>query len=414
MAARRSFKRIAGSLQFLLLLLPWGLVVTGQNIKIIQLPAHVSVKAGDNLTLQCVLSGANIPGGVRWYKGKDRSQTPIHSDRQGASNRGVRVIPGDNADFGIIIQNIRPEDDGTYFCVKFRAGVSEKELVSGEGTLVSVIAEPSQPVVLGRTRRITAGSRASFNCSTGGFFPREITVSWLKNGKKIPAAPANILDSEEKQSITYRAESTVEILLERGDVKSQLTCQIQHKSLEGRGPLQQTFALGAVLRVPPKVHLETNPSSPVQLNISMLVTCNADSFYPYNAKMELFPKDAPGRKGKVGVKTSNQDGTFNLKSSLEMLATEDRNHSIFLCQVRHDSQPLVNEGITLFIRLSGDGPESSPSLLVLWIPLFLTKVAILFFISCLFLMKVPVCKNTKHHSTEQKTEPQNIPENETV
>ncbi|XP_070604856.1 tyrosine-protein phosphatase non-receptor type substrate 1-like [Erythrolamprus reginae] len=235
MAARRSFKRIAGSLQFLLLLLPWGL---GQNIKITQLPAHVSVKAGDNLTLQCVLSGANIPGGVWWYKGKDRSQTPIHSDRQEASNRGVRVIPGDNADFSIIIQNVRREDDGTYFCVKFRAGVPEKELVSGEGTVVSVIAEPSQPVFRGPTRRITAGSRASFNCSTGGFFPREITVSWLKDGKEIPAAPANILDSEEKQSISYRAESTVEILLERGDVKSQLTCQIQHKSLEGRGPLQ--------------------------------------------------------------------------------------------------------------------------------------------------------------------------------
>ncbi|XP_070600518.1 tyrosine-protein phosphatase non-receptor type substrate 1-like isoform X2 [Erythrolamprus reginae] len=334
-------------------------VVTGQNIKITQLPADISVKAGDTLTLQCVLSGANIPGGVRWYKGKDRSQTPIYSDKQGASNRGVRVIPGDNADFGIIIQNVRPEDDGTYFCVKFRAGVPEKELDSGEGTVVSVIAEPSQPVVLGPTRRIMAGSRASFNCSTGGFSPREITVSWLKNGKKIPAAPAKILDSEEKQSISYRAESMVEIPLEQGDVKSQLTCQIQHKSLEGHGPLQQTFALGDVLRVSPKVRLETNPPSPVQLNISMLVTCNAESFYPDDAKMELFPKDASGRKVKVGVKTPNQDGTFTLKSSLEMLATEERNHSMFLCQVQHDSQPLVNESITLFIRMQPDDNRNS-------------------------------------------------------
>ncbi|XP_070604857.1 tyrosine-protein phosphatase non-receptor type substrate 1-like [Erythrolamprus reginae] len=145
MAARRSFKRIRGPPQLLLLLLlPWGLVVSGQNITIIQHPEKISVEAGDNLTLQCTLSGVNIPGSVRWYKGRDRSQTPIYSDKQGASNRGVRVIPGDNADFSIIIQNVRPEDDGTYFCVKFRAEVPERELVLGKGTLVYVIDSQKQ------------------------------------------------------------------------------------------------------------------------------------------------------------------------------------------------------------------------------------------------------------------------------
>ncbi|XP_058032788.1 tyrosine-protein phosphatase non-receptor type substrate 1 [Ahaetulla prasina] len=335
-------------------------VVTGQlKVDVTQLPETVSVKAGENLTLKCTLTGGNIPGGVRWYKGPDRSQTPIYSDKQEASNRVVRVIPGSNTDFSIDIQNIRPEDAGTYYCVKFRAGIPEKELVSGKGTLVSVIAMPSQPVVLGPTRRITAGSRASFSCSTGGFSPREITVSWLKDGKKIPGGQTNILNSDEKQSISYRAENTLEIMLDRGDVKSQLTCQIQHRSLDGRGPLQQIFALRDVLRVPPKVRLETSPPSPVQLNVSVTVTCNAESFYPDDAKVELFPKDAPSRKGKVGAKTSNQDGTFSLKSNLEMMATEDKNFSMFLCQVQHDSQPLVNETTTLLIRMQ---PEDNRSM----------------------------------------------------
>ncbi|ETE57009.1 Tyrosine-protein phosphatase non-receptor type substrate 1, partial [Ophiophagus hannah] len=298
---------------------------TGQNVEVTQLPETISVKAGENLTLKCTLTGANLPGGVRWYKGLDRNQTPIYSDKQEASNRGIRVIPGSNTDFSINIQNVQPEDAGTYFCVKFRAGVQEREL-------------PSQPVVLGPTRRITAGFRASFNCSTGGFSPQEITVSWLKDGKKIPAAKTNILNSDEKQSISYRAESTVEIPLEQGDVKSQLTCQIQHRSLD----------------VPPKVRLETNPPSPVQLNASVIVSCNAESFYPEDAKVELFAKDVQARKGKVGVKTSNPDGTFSLKSNLEMLATEDRNFSMFLCQVQHDSQSLVNETTTLLIKQSED------------------------------------------------------------
>uniref|UniRef100_A0A670Z4E8 Ig-like domain-containing protein n=1 Tax=Pseudonaja textilis TaxID=8673 RepID=A0A670Z4E8_PSETE len=114
-------------------------VVTGQNIQVTQLPDTISVKAGENLTLRCRLTGGNLPGGVRWYKGLDRSQPPIYSDKEGASNRVVRVIPGSSTDFSINIQNVQPEDAGTYYCVKFRAGIQERELASGKGTLVSVI-----------------------------------------------------------------------------------------------------------------------------------------------------------------------------------------------------------------------------------------------------------------------------------
>ncbi|XP_029142788.1 signal-regulatory protein beta-1-like [Protobothrops mucrosquamatus] len=219
-----------------------------EKTEVTQLPETVSVKAGDSLTLQCTLTGVNLLGGVQWFKGLDRNQPPIYSDNVRASNRGVRLIPRSNTDFSINIPNIRPEDAGIYYCVKFRAGIPERKLASGKGTLVSVIAKPSQPVVRGPTRRVVAGSRASFNCSTEGFSPQEITVSWLKDGKKIQAAQTNILNSDETESISYQVESTVEIPLEQGDVKSQLTCQIQHRSLDG--PLQQAFPLSDVLRAP--------------------------------------------------------------------------------------------------------------------------------------------------------------------
>ncbi|ETE56959.1 Tyrosine-protein phosphatase non-receptor type substrate 1, partial [Ophiophagus hannah] len=217
-----------------------------QNIVVTQVPKTISVKSGENLTLKCTLTGAILPGVVWWYKGLDRKQPPIFSDNQGASNRGVRVMPGSNTDFSINIQNVQPEDAGTYFCVKFVPWVPERELILGKGTLVSVIAKPSQPVILGPTQRILVGSWASFNCYSEGFFPREITVSWWKDREKIPAAQTNILNTYENQNISYQAESTVEIPLEQGDMKSQLTCQIQHRSLEV--PIQQTFALGDILR----------------------------------------------------------------------------------------------------------------------------------------------------------------------
>ncbi|XP_029142287.1 signal-regulatory protein beta-1-like [Protobothrops mucrosquamatus] len=409
MAALRSFKRIPGPLQLLLflLLLPQDLVVTGQKTEVTQLPETISVNAGDSLTLKCTLIGANLPGGVRWFKGLDRNQPPIYSDKQGISNRGVRLVPGSNTEFSINIPNIRPEDAGTYYCVKFRAGFPERELASGKGTQVFVIAMPSQPVVHGPTRRVAAGSRATFNCSTEGFSPPEITVSWLKDGKEIQAAQTNILNLDGTESISYRAESTVEIPLEQGDVRSQLTCQIQHRSLEA--PLQQSFPLGDVLRVPPKVHMETSPPPPIQLNTTVTVTCSVEEFYPDDANLELFFNNAPNRKGTVGLRTPNPDETFSLNTYLEVVATEDRNNSQFSCVVQQESQSLLTLTTKLAVVMQpedhkclGSAPSSVPqqSLLVLWLPLFLSKAAVFLLVSCLFLTKM--CRGKKAKSRSRK------------
>ncbi|XP_063152962.1 signal-regulatory protein beta-1-like [Candoia aspera] len=335
-----------------------------------QHPESVSVRAGETLTLTCtlVLTGANLPGGVRWYKDLDRSQ-PVYSDREGSSSRGERVVPASMTDFSINIRNILPEDAGTYYCVKLRAGKPEKELAKGKGTVVSVTASPSQPSLRGPPGRITAGSRASFNCSAEGFSPREITVLWLKDGREVGDAQTKILDSGGRQSISYRVESTVEVLLGRGDVKSQLTCRIKHSSLEA--PLQQDFPLGAILRVPPKVSLVISPPSPIQLNATVNVICSAEKFYPEDAKVDLFTKN-PSGKGKTDSATLNSDGTSSLKSYMMVVATKDRNSSLFTCLVKHNSRPAIKATATMFIRTqlgkSKCGPSESSFLPILILP----------------------------------------------
>ncbi|XP_026577071.1 tyrosine-protein phosphatase non-receptor type substrate 1-like, partial [Pseudonaja textilis] len=139
---------------------------------------------------------------------------------------------------------------------------------------------------------------------------------------------------------------------------------------------------------PPKLHLEINPPSPVQLNTSVTVTCNVESFYPEDVKVELFAKDAQARKGKVGMKTSNPDGTFSLKSNLEMLSTKDINFSTFLCLVQQDSQSPVYDTITLFITEQLQRSSSQRSLLLLCITLFLSKVVILSISSFLLIKRI--------------------------
>ncbi|XP_058033190.1 tyrosine-protein phosphatase non-receptor type substrate 1-like isoform X2 [Ahaetulla prasina] len=260
--------------------------------------------------------------------------------------------------------------------------------------LLQDLAEPFQVQIHGPKGRITAGSRATFRCSASEPF-QDMRLKWIKDGERIKANYTQMMSTDPKG--LHHLASIVEILLGQGDVKSQLSCQVQYNISQKS---QRNFPLGDVLRVPPKMRLETIPPSPVQLNASLMVTCNAEGFYPGDAKLELLSEDAPNRKGMVSRRISNPDGTFSLKSYLEVTATEDKNSSAFLCQVLQDFEPLASEIATLFITSPLKKSENSQqqSLLVLCIALFLSKGAAVLFVSCLFLGKACGLKRRKSPS----------------
>lgn len=96
----------------------------------------------------------------------------------------------------------------------------------------------------GPSHRAAPGQSVSFNCSAGGFFPRDIQVQWLKNSSPVRAVLPHI--TSELSNSSYRMSSTVQVMLQKDDVHSNLTCQVQHSTLAA--PLRRTYALGQVLR----------------------------------------------------------------------------------------------------------------------------------------------------------------------
>ncbi|KAJ6655849.1 hypothetical protein lerEdw1_004619, partial [Lerista edwardsae] len=330
----------------------------GQDLEVRQTPGPLLLSAGETLTLNCTLMGLSIPGGVRWYKGTDRNQPAIYSDKAPQGNpRVTRIVSGGEEDFSIRISNIHPEDAGTYYCVKLRAGNPEREYKSGTGTVVSVIATPSQPSISGPRSRVTSGASATFNCTSDRFAPRGIDVTWFKDRRQLPAPPPTVLP--EGASTSYQAASTVEVLLTDKDVKSQLTCQIKHSTL--KSPLQQVFSLGDILRVPPKVRLETHPALPIPLNDSVTITCSAEGFYPNDTRLVWLENGQETAGGRAGSLTQNPAGTFTLTNSLAVTASLDRNKTVFACRVAHDSQPPVTEELTLEVGVPSEKDGSSGS-----------------------------------------------------
>ncbi|CAM5152431.1 unnamed protein product [Eretmochelys imbricata] len=68
-------------------------------------------------------------------------------------------------------------------------------------------ASPSAPSVSSPHSGAELGPPVTFTCTSGGFSPRDIAVTWLKKGAKLPAPQPRVLP--EHKSVSYNMSSTV-------------------------------------------------------------------------------------------------------------------------------------------------------------------------------------------------------------
>nr|AYM94156.1 immunoglobulin heavy chain IGH-10 [Canis lupus familiaris] len=151
------------------------------------------VKPGGSLRLSCVTSGFTFSdysmdwvrqapgGGLQWVATLRGGGEIFYSD----AVKGRFTVSGDNAESTLYLQmnNLRPEDRGTYYCAK----TLRKHAYSGffdywgQGTLVTVSsASTTAPSVfpLAPSCGSTSGSTVALACLVSGYFPEPVTVSW--------------------------------------------------------------------------------------------------------------------------------------------------------------------------------------------------------------------------------------------
>ncbi|NWT19107.1 SHPS1 phosphatase, partial [Vireo altiloquus] len=321
------------------------------NLKLQQPQDKVSVAAGERLTLNCTISGDAGPGAVRWLKGWGSGNKTIYDQReQDLDPRVTRAVVGSNTDFTIHIRNVQPEDMGTYYCVRFNKALSGEQVSQrGNGTEVSVQAKPSPPLVSGPEQRAMPGQSVPFNCTTGGFFPKDIGVKWFRNKDIMSAQPPNVTEWPVK---SYNMSSTVTVPLQKDDVRSQLFCEVHHSTLQS--PLRGSYQLSRVLRVPPSVEVRAEPS-PVELNKTVTFTCHVKEFYPANMFVSWLVNGIERKVEKVSQPLELPRGLFELRHQLEVQATEETNGSKIICIVVHDAQAPVNDSATLWISNPDQG-----------------------------------------------------------
>ncbi|NXE57421.1 SIRB1 protein, partial [Casuarius casuarius] len=308
---------------------------------------EVSVSVGQTLTLHCAVSGDTMAGPVKWLKAFGSGKRIIY-DQKGSLPRVTRAVNESSTNYTIHISKVRVEDAGTYYCVKFKKGAEQdEEYSSGAGTEVFVHGDPASVAVSGPQHRVEPGSLVRFTCTAGGFFPRDIGVEWLKNGAPVRAPGPRVTAGQTSSS--YDMVSAVEVTLQAADVRSQLTCVVRHSTLHA--PLRETYNLSDAVRVPPTVRVLADLPNPVEVNKTVNFTCSVEGFYPDAVTLTWLENGVEANAGSPPRPTETSQGTFELRSLLEVQATEEKNQSVFTCRVVHDSQSPVSSAVTLQIAV---------------------------------------------------------------
>ncbi|XP_071303094.1 tyrosine-protein phosphatase non-receptor type substrate 1-like isoform X2 [Agelaius tricolor] len=339
--------RTAWALPCLLLLaLPGMDAQAGQDFTLQQPQPKVTVTAGETLTLNCTTSGVAGPGPVMWLKGWGSGNKTVYDPSNvDSSSRVTMAASVSDTDFTIRISNVQPEDMGTYYCVKFvKAATGVDELFRrGNGTEVSVQAKPSPPLVSGPEQRARPEESVPFTCTTGGFLPDKIEVKWFKNNNPMGVQPPQVTEWKMK---TYNMSSTVKVTLQRDDARSQLTCEVAHSTLPA--PLRGSFQLSRVLRVPPSVEVRAEPS-PAEVNKTVAFICLVKEFYPAQVSVSWLENGIEIKGQNLSRPLELPQGLFELRSRVEVQATEEKNGSTITCTVLHDAQAPANYSTVLWI-----------------------------------------------------------------
>ncbi|KAM8798049.1 signal-regulatory protein beta-1-like [Eudromia elegans] len=346
-------------------------------LQVLQPQDEVSVSTGTTLTLQCTVLEDKVVGSIKWLKDSGGRNETVY-DQKGSGHRATRIVNSSDTNYDISISNVQVEDAGTYYCVKFKKGDYQDEVfLWGKGTKVLVNASPVEVAVSGPTQRAEPGSKARFTCSARGFFPADIQVRWLKNGHRVPAPKALVF--EEPPGSSFAMSSALDLTLAPSDVRTQLSCEVSHSTL--RAALRRTYNVSDALRVPPTVRLLAKPSSTVEVNKTVNLSCSAEGFYP-NSLSLTWLENGLELPAEAASPAPTAQGTFELQSSLAVQAALERNQSVIACRVVHDAQSPVSRSVTLHVTLppergaadpSADGKGSAPLLLGFSLGLLLEK-----------------------------------------
>ncbi|XP_065278445.1 tapasin-related protein-like [Emys orbicularis] len=262
---------------------------------------------------------------VQWYLFEERIAQ--YNQGRGESQPGASVSEQEleNGNASLSLSRVTVSDEGPYKCV---IGYGMEQL-QGE-TALHVLAAPRLSIP---RRSAGTDTATSFPCHVWGFYPGDVTVTWLRDGRVLTdathSAPQRNPDGTFNLTLTHTFTPTA------SDSGSIFSCRITHSALAQ--PLREEFPL-AVTAAPRIIVPQRSGTKYTTTSFP----CHVWGFYPQDIAVTWL------RDGRVRTESTysplqrNPDGTFNLTLTYTFAPTFRDRGSILTCRVSHSAlaQPL--------------------------------------------------------------------------
>ncbi|XP_044870453.1 signal-regulatory protein beta-1-like [Mauremys mutica] len=228
----------------------------------------------------------------------------------------------------LLLHQVAVRDGGRYTSTVIYTPDKEEKQLELQVTAAPRLSVPRKAGVL--------NAASSFPCHVWGFYPGDVTVTWLRDGQVLTdatrSAPQRNSDGTFNLTLTYTFTPNL------SDSSSIFSCHVSHVALAQ--PLREEFPL--VIGAAPRISV---PRRSAVRNAETFFPCHVWGFYPGDVTVTWLRDGQVLTDATRSAPQRNPDGTFNLTAIYMFTPTTSDSGSIFSCRVSHPAlaQPLREE-----------------------------------------------------------------------
>ncbi|XP_078076921.1 uncharacterized protein LOC144498908 [Mustelus asterias] len=281
---------------------------------------------------------------IIWYKIIDGEKIPLLKHNNGAEENFYlnkythSMIKFDYPDYThsvcsmlLFTATIQEDENSQYSCEVGHIGLKDpvEKFVQLNAkafpTLNAIISEPRNPVI---------GKQLTLTCKVHSFYPKDITVRWLKNEDVITdTETSEIVNSE---NVLYELTSSCTFTATLSDLNSKCKCQVHHESL--MYPRFAEYITESLVSFPKVSEITCSPATP-ELGRELTLTCKISDFYPEDIQVEWLRNEVrindDVKYGVVKGTSQCENGLYNNISTVTMTPSSDDHQAEYRIEVCH-------------------------------------------------------------------------------
>ncbi|XP_072905588.1 uncharacterized protein [Hemitrygon akajei] len=337
--------------------------VTGVPPKVLNILTPPLIKDKEPAALSCSISGFKPrPLSIIWQQKRKNADleelvrlqldntTIIHGDNKMnlKAKHYISEVEHEDKTYSItsvlvIVPDKQQDQSSQYFCSILHHSTNDKQ---EKAITLSITAPPKLGTIKCDAAKPIAEEPMILSCQISSFFPRDITVKWLKDGVELQQN-SEVNDAVIGQDELYQLTTNVKIVLTIADAGTKYTCQVVHESLSK--PIETHWVAGEVISLPKISEIKADPPCP-EIGKPLTLSCTAYGFYPEGNQIFWFKDFSKIQNpSKVGIVTEvskmDSSGLYSRSSQWTFTPTTADHGKEFKMQFLHSetsSKPVTS------------------------------------------------------------------------